>query len=249
MNEPRVDRHPLDRDDAEDAISSKRPPAAARAHQPLLRASVKVVIGSFAVCFVAGLISVNAAPNSTLESIASTAHRLGLIALLIAFCAILVAYRLPQLNQNSIPRKRPMPRDRLFGPGFAALVALNVLGSIMALGVLLSFSIWLGPLLVGLFTYLSAISAGLLVTIAIWHSGYLRAYAIGTLAVLVMSTQSSGMSFLYMASMSGSMRAMSNPWPLAIQILIAPFTGVLCAGYVCLLEHMRKPPMEDSTKT
>lgn len=245
--------HPLDDIEISPGASKQRSSSAAT--QPLLRYSVWVIAGSFAVLVLSGIGTSVAEPNSFFESLSSALNRLSGLVMLAGFCGVLLAYRIPYLLQLSDQRAQshspilaeaaPLrSKRRELGSAmsaYARLVVINVVAYIAICVVFAGFLLdpWLGMWGMIFFLGLIAVYAGLLVTMAIWHTNYLRAYAVGVLTVIVLMLHSAGGMTLMMMQRGG--RTGSPAWTqLAIPLGIALLTGLICAGYVTLLTGYRE---------
>lgn len=230
--------HPLDDDETEIEIEfgRAREPERALTHQPLLKLGLWVVVVSFVILFISAVVTSAAPPNSSLESAGSAINSWSGFALLIGFSCILVAYRLPHVK----PQAQYVGQFVRVGANYQILVGANVLGY-FAIVVL---SIWpvlvpsLQPLFVFLFLVFAPVSIGLLVTVAIWHTGYLRAYAVGVLSALFF--------LLFAVPLIVVLAFNLGIRPISVGILYTAvllgavlLSGLVCAGYVNLLAALR----------
>ncbi len=91
--------HPLD--DVEIEFGKASEPQRALAHQPLVKFGTWTVVISFIILFISAVVTSAAPPNSSLEHTGSLINGWSGTALLIGFCSILVAYRLPHLRSQA----------------------------------------------------------------------------------------------------------------------------------------------------
>lgn len=76
------------------------------------------------------------------------------------------------------------------------------------------------------------IACALLVTIAVWHEGMIRAYAIGVLVALMLNNFMS-----YISLAGGYFRlGLDDLSPLVANLVTIQLSGLTCAGYVCLVK-------------
>lgn len=249
--------HPLDDDEPQPQPRSAIVDNSV-AYQPLLKPSTRILIASFVIVFCAGLAAINAQPNSALETIASVVNRLGMVLMLAAFSAILVAYRIPRMRQSMLAapkQNRSREPDVYFDTeawqldasreytsrtraNFGTLVGINIAAVVVLLTALTFASMVLGFMTILIVVALQQVFAGVLVTMIVWHKGQIRAYAIGALSALVFSTLVITLSLV-------TRRAL---WPLgifgifsiAIPVVTPPLAGLISAAYVSVLEHLRK---------
>lgn len=233
-------QHPLDDDYDEDdddiEFGAARAPERALVHQPLLKIGTRGIIVSFIVLFISAVVTAAAPPSSTMESVGSSLNYWSGAALLVGCSAILVAYRIPHLKTTALHLGR---RSR-GSPGFQTLVGVNLVGFFFAtvvLALLLSVPTF-RPAIFILFLGLLPVLSGLLLTMAIWHSGYLRAYAVGVLTVMGMLLHS-GYSFYMLSFSSGLPPYYVGMLQLVVPLGLALLTGTACAGYVHVLSAYR----------
>ena len=226
--------HPLDDDDVE--FGTARKLERALVHEPLLRLGTRVSIVGFIVLFISAVVTAAAPPNSSIEIVGSRLNYWSGAALLVGCCAILVAYRIPHLKPTALR----LGRWSHGSPGFRTLVGANLLGYFLVVAVLaLLFS---APalrsvifiLLIGLIPVLS----GLLLTMALWHTGYVRAYAVGVLTVMAILLYS-GYSLYILSLSSGLPPYYVGMLQLMVPLGLAILTGMVCAGYVHALSAYR----------
>lgn len=174
MTDPRSRPHPLD-DGVSVLPTSEDNESEAQTFRLLLKLSVVLLIVGSVVAFLAAVAAGNARPNSALEKTGTVVNRLGVVAMLISFCGILVAYRIPRLKKFAM-RTGPL---HWFESGFVNLIVFNV----FAAGVLWGLLCFLAPIVgtggtIAVASSVVVIYASLLATMVVWHRGYLRAYAI-----------------------------------------------------------------------
>lgn len=246
MNESSA-THPLDRDDeldSDDAGNQSEPFAklenrpASAAHK-MLRPAVIGLCVCFGLAFLSGVMAANAQPRSFTENSAAVVNRLAVIGMLIAFCCILVAYRIPYLKRLRLPERAALLRSAQE----MNLYAANTILLAIVWTIVLMFTSALGPVLAILGSGLLLIYVALLVTMVIWHTGYLRAYAVGSLSALVALIYS-GTANMWMYSSNLRGTALSA-WPVGAALTFVVLAGIICATYVRLIT--REPNTETET--
>ena len=235
MTELPPEPHPLD---ADDCFEFSREPSreGAKAGSRLLRLCLIVLIASAGVAFLSGVAASNASPNSPVENIGSAANRISAVVMLVAFCGILLAYRLPQWKNAAFDV------DSLLWlrSGYLTLCFANGAGLGIALGIGWLVAPLLGNSLSGIVAALLCIYIALLVTMVAWHTGFVKAYAIGVLTVMGLEA----IPFLSLVSAwtYGQLRGgRAFNWQWSVMLLTAVAAGLICAGYVRLLEWYRPP--------
>lgn len=234
--------HPLD--DFEFGKATPADDSRTRAHKPLLRISVIIAAIAFALVFVFSVLGSNAPFNSTMQQVCNGISNICAMFMLAACCGILFAYRLPHIDVAQLGSGALAARGWMSN-SFAVLVAVNLM-AILLMWVSLFF-------LSGLFGVYFALPlgfgmiclAGLAATMAVVHKGFLRGYAIGMLAVLFLLMNGSFGMILMMGPGFGGGRGGGAGYSIGIAILltIAPFVGLLCAGYVMLIQRFTREPM------
>ncbi|MCA9131918.1 MAG: hypothetical protein KDA45_02135 [Planctomycetales bacterium] len=233
MSEPPA-IHPLDTPDESLESTPLRLRAPKKASQPLLRFSVIALVLSFGITFLSAVAMGNAPPSSPSITLGRIINSLSTLGMLLACCGILLAYRLPLLKND--PARPRVPG--LWRSGYMSLV----LGNIVGLAVLTAAAWLLSGILPSqlfLLFWLYPLASAFFITMAIWHTGYLRAYAIGVLVVISMQLilwvplLYSGFSGRNMGG-AGQLNAV-----LFSSLIVVSVTGLLCAGYVRLLERFR----------
>jgi hypothetical protein len=234
--------HPLD--DFEFGKATPVDDSRTRAHKPLLRISVIIAAIAFALVFVFSVLGNNAPFNSTMQQVCYGISNVCAIFMLAACCGILFAYRLPHFDVAQLP-SGALAAQGWMSNSFAVLVAINLMAILL---------MWASVFfLTGLFGVYLALPlgfgmiclSGLAATMAVFHKGYLRGYAIGLLAVLFMLMNGSFGMMLMMGPGFGGGRGGGAGYSIGIAILltIAPFVGLLCAGYVMLIQRFTREPM------
>ncbi|MEQ1829670.1 MAG: hypothetical protein ABL921_27150 [Pirellula sp.] len=226
--------HPLDQDWDENTPEPKVP-LRTNAYAPLLKWSVRFAIGSFLVILVSTIGSLNAAPNSDFEQVTTFIHYVSQWVLLFACIGIILSFRITSMEKGlSLGIKNWLPR------GYTTLVIANLIGLGVVFSVIAIGLPNLGP--AGMvIPIIMLFFAAWLAVVGVWHSGYIRAYAIGTLVVLIMES-SGGLNFLLQASfaMPNRFRPTQMLW-LTFLFFGLPFlSGLLCATYVVFLERFRE---------
>jgi hypothetical protein len=77
------------------------------------------------------------------------------------------------------------------------------------------------------------IAFGFMIILVIWHRGFIRAYAIGVLSAIVLNSLYSLVGFNAMFSRN------SGSWLLPVFLVTIVSCGLVCGGYVYLLESAR----------
>jgi hypothetical protein len=233
--------HPLD--DFEFGKATPIDDSRTRAHKPLLRISVIVAAVAFALVFVFSLLGNNAPFNSTMQQVCNGISNVSAMIMLAACCGILFAYRLPHIDPVQL-RSGALAARGWLSNSFVVLVAINLVAILMMWAGVFFLSGLFGlyfavPLAIGLICLI-----GLAATMAVFHRGYLRGYAIGMLAVLVLVMNGGvGMFFMFIPGFRGGMGGVAGySIGIATLLTIAPFVGVLCAGYVALIEKLSREP-------
>jgi hypothetical protein len=229
---PTPSPHPLDEDDdfkfSEDAETSQTPVSL-----PLLRWSMWVAVGGFVAVFLSAVASNNFPANSAAENLSIAINRFSSIVLLVACCSMLLAYRLPYL-QNATQHDFRIPG---LVNGFSALLIVNVIGLALIWAAVLSpegsRSQWMRVVLI----LFASFYAGLMATMAIWHKNFLRAYAVGVLTVLALFFLTGWQ--IVLSPVRGFGGPSPSNWPLGIYFSVAVITGLVCAGYVQMLAIFR----------
>ncbi len=231
--------HPLD--DFEFGTATAVDVSRTRAHKPLLRISVIIAAVAFGLVFVFSLLGNGAPFNSLMQRACYGISNVSAVFMLAACCGILVAYRLPHIDPVQL-RSGALAARGWLSNRFAVLVAINLMAIVMmwVSVFLLSglfgvyFAIPLGFLVVGL--------VGLTATMTVIHKGYLRGYAIGMLAVLLL-VMNGGLGMFYMVAQGfgGGIGGVAGySIGIACILTIAPLVGLLCAGYVALIEQFSR---------
>ena len=215
------------------------------AYLPLLRPSVAVAAGGFICTFLASIATINATPNSLFEFVTGTLTQIGRWVVFVALCGILMAYRIPHIQKLEAPEGI----GEWVHNGYGLLVIANLIGVVLIGG----FVLVINAIGIPLFGFLSIpllyIFTGLMVTMAVWHKNYLRAYAIGVLTVIfLMNSGFSMMLFSFpMGGRGGGMGGMNGAYVfVGLAICVPPLSGLCCAGYVILLEQFSKSKKEDT---
>jgi hypothetical protein len=225
--------HPLDQDWDDDSPES-RPKLKIKAYRPLLRASVILAIVCAVVILVSTIGTLNATPNSLFEDVTAGIHLAARWVLLLACCGILIAFQIPTEKRT---KKISMPTRRM--GGFALLLLLNLIGCAAITGLIQIMTLGLGFLGFVLPVFL-LFFAGWLAVAAVWHKGYLRAYALGTLTAMLFELN--GGAGLMLASLFAGpgRRGMNGTFWISSAACLPLLTGVLCSVYVIILERYRR---------
>lgn len=247
--------HPLDQDD-DAPIPRPRPPQDnSRAYRPLLTLGVRVAIGSAVVTALASTASANAPLNSSFANTAYWVFRASAFVLLGSFGCILVSYRIPHLRPISIPqagKAQTMIQSRfgklLFINGvFLAVVWVLTILAAIAGSVNIFGWIWI---LNTALTSMMTLAIALLVTMIVFHHGIFRAYAIGVLVAIACQLPAILYMFAFIAQRShGPTSFVGIQYATPMGVTIAAAAGLLCAGYVWLLNLVPGTPSHTPTHT
>lgn len=248
--------HPLDLDYeglADSAQPRQSPPQ--RPRQPLLRPSLWVAVLALIVLFAASVAAIVGPPGSAMSSAAQVTSRLSGLVMVVALVGVLASYRLASF-QTPVARPRKK-RARRVSTGLGGLVLMNVVGlSLAIVGVALLGNLFGGLSLLLLWGAMM-VWTGLLATMSVWHTSYVRAYAIGSLTTM-------GFGLLPLSNMVALLGfgGRGFPWdamagaglmhPVIIVgasvMTFAVVTGLCCAFYVQLLTNQpaAEPPADES---
>lgn len=222
--------HPLDRD-----YSSSTPPArgvAIEYDEKFRRIGVVIFAAGFITVFLMAVFLGNVRGNDRLESIAGGIHRLGMILILVGGLVIIVAYRLPQLRGQTMP-KGLVRWDAAVS--FHGLISWNVIAFLFLVPAsYLVQQIQSPAVYFMVFSGTISIFSAFLATVAVWHRGHLRGYALGVLVPLVLL---GNQPFMY--GSVGWGRGAGTNHLLTVSLAIMLLSGLLCAGYVAWLEAGR----------
>jgi hypothetical protein len=152
----------------------------------LRKSGVILLIASTVVLFLSAIASGNAAANTPAEQISLGVHRISMVAMLISFITILVAYRLPSLltylESRPVAASKPELNSRIFTQPLRFLLKASCILIIWVWCVILIGS----PVLHQVTLWALFILAGLLANMIILHRGCVRSFAIGTLITMVL---------------------------------------------------------------
>ncbi len=243
-NDELYETHPLDRDySAPVQAKAKLRTATTIPFYPLLR---RIGIIVFAVGFFTVLIAAVTLSNTQgglLESIGSSFHFIGMVLILVGGVLFIAAYRLPHLTGTfHMPNKKRGWRLRgsylsLVLWNGAALIAIPIAAY---LGQHLLPQAIFGLIGQAVLTFTLALA----IVVIVWRRDFIRAYAIGAFVASVVTSFSSVM------FMSVGFRRAPDGFGL---LLIGNFAtilvcGLLCAGYVRMIERRAETP-DESTVT
>ena len=230
MDEEDDQTHPLDRDYTTPVVT--RSPTITRSHPKLLRIGIIVFAAGFLAVLLGGILISNSSGNSWGETFGSFIHRCGMVFILVGAVLIILAYRWEQLT--AILRGANIPALTNGRHAYVALVFWNVVGFV-AIEVLFSLAqlSQSASLRFLVFNAMVTMTLGLMITLVVWHRGFVRAYAIGVLAALGLN------SFTGLLGFNG-MYAGNDASLLFTGHLATIFVcGLTCGGYVCFLESTR----------
>jgi hypothetical protein len=218
--------HPLDRDYS---VPTQTDAEADLTYNPQLRktGTITFVVGLI-VMFLAAIVISNFVGNRSVEFFASMAHRLGMVLGLIGGMLVVAAYRWQQLKgllQGAHGKRLAVGSSPL-----AVLCGANVLGfaCIAVIGYALT-GIRTPMVYYVVFNGLTSILCALMVTLAIWHRGFIQAYAIGVLVPLLLNIFSGLFSF------DGGYWVSDGRSLVLINLAIYLVCGLVCGAYVFLL--------------
>ncbi len=231
--------HPLD--DFEFGKADPIDDSRTRAHKPLLRISVIIAAAAFASVFVFSLIENGAQFNSPMQQLCNGIKNVSAVVMLMACCGVLFAYRLPHIDPVQL-RNGALATRGWLSNRFALLIVINLMAILM-----MWLSVFFLAGLVGVYFaiplgFVIVCLVGLVATMAVVHKGYLRGYAVGTLAVLLLIMNGGlGMFFMFIPGFRGGTGGVAG-YSIAIATLltIAPLVGLVCAGYVAVIEKFSR---------
>lgn len=227
--------HPLD--DFEFGKATPIDDSRTRAHKPLLRICVIVAAIMFGLVFVFSLLESGAQFNSTMQQVCNGIRNVSAVIMLAACCGILLAYRLPHIDQVAL-RSGALAARGWMSNRMVVLISINVMAILMMWVSVFFLSGLLGVYFVIPLGLVMLCLTGLAATMAIVHRGYLRGYAIGMLVILVMAINGNfGMMLLFGPGLGGGMGGVAGySIGLATMLTVAPLVGLVCAGYVALIQ-------------
>lgn len=228
--------HPLD--DFEFGKASPNDDSRTRAHKPLLRICVIIAGVAFALVFVFSVLGNNAPFNSILQQVCSGISNVCAMIMLAACCGILFAYRLPHIDPAQL-RSGALSARGWMANRLVVLVGINLIAILLMWASVFFISGLLGVYFTFVLCFVLVSLAGLAATMAVVHRGYLRGYAVGMLAVIVLLANVGVMTTMIFG-FSGSRGVVGNSVGVAILLTIAPLVGLLCAGYVIVIERITR---------
>ncbi len=231
MAEDDQDVHPLDRDYS---VPTQTPSEVALSYDPKLRKLGTITFAAgLIVMFLAAVVISNFVGNRSVEFFASIAHRLGMVLGLIGAILVVAAYRWEQLKnllQSADGQKRRLPG----GSPLAILCGLNVLGFAVVAVVAYALAGLQTPMMYYVvFNGITSLLCALMVTIAIWHRGFIQAYAIGVLVPLLLNVFSGLFSFG--GGFAGGFAGNDFRALVLTNLAIYQVCGLVCGAYVFLL--------------
>jgi len=231
--------HPLD--DFEFGKATPIDDSRTRAHKPLLRISVMIAAVAFALVFVFSLLGSNAPFNSMMQQVCNGISNVSAMVMLAACCGILFAYRLPHIDPVQL-RSGALAAGGWLSNRFVVLVVINIMAILLMWASVFLISGLFGVYFALVLGFGMICLTGLAATMAVVHKGYLRGYAVGMLAVFVMFMNGSfGMMLMFGPGFGGG-RVVWYSIGIATLLTIAPLVGLLCAGYVGLIEKFSREP-------
>jgi len=228
-DESGLETHPLDRDYSMPV--QPRLPTAVAYYPKLRRVGVITFVAGFVTVFLAAIVLGSFRGSGSIETVGSSIHRFAMFIVLIGGCLIILAYRLPHLEAITRATRRKSGMNN--GPRFLSLVFLNIVG-FFAIVLAAYLYRWIdSPVLHYLVNGSLTITCALMVTIAVWHRGFIRAYAIGVLVALLMN------SFSSLIFLTGGYWMRDHVLMLLVNLVTIQISGLTCAGYVCLMESAK----------
>lgn len=234
-----TDPHPLD--DFEFGNATSIDDSRTRAHKPLLRLSAIIAAASFGLVFVFSVLASNSVFNSTAYQVYMALSNVSSVIMLVACCGMLIAYRLPHLDPAQF-RSGAVVAGGWLSNRFVVLVGINL----MAIFLMWACVYLISGLVGGFFTLVLGFGAlcvgGLAATMAVVHKGYLRGYAVGMLAALILLLNGSmNMMFVIGPGFRGGVGGYSIV--VAIMLTLTSMVGLLCGGYVLLIQQFTRDPL------
>lgn len=233
QNTGRLSPHPLD-DEGQIEDITLAPASSTQVFRPLLKPCIVGISAGFIVAFLAGVTAANASPQSTGEVVGSALQRIGIVVMLVSFCGILLAYRIPHMKK--IPMKSP---KELRIPDFLKLFVSQTVFLIFFWIVLLIAQSLLGRMAIGVLGYILILYASLLTVSAVWRTGCRRAYAIGALATIILSFYG-GAGSLFVGGYYGRASAILA-WPAGVFLSLVVLNGLICAAYATFIISSTAP--------
>jgi hypothetical protein len=242
MDEYDNDVHPLDRDYSNPSESL---PRSGMNFDPQWRRRGAVVFGvGLALMFMSAIVLSNVSQNSTIEAVGSFGHRAGMFVGLLGGLIVVAAYRWEQIKSfiESAKSDRGQPTNR----PFITLFVLNLVAfGLIAMLAYVAHNIRSEWMIFFLYRGLSLVMCAFMVTLVIYHRGFLRAYGVGVLVPLGLNAINS----TYMLNMIyGAGRMGTRDWNSRAMFLsnygVYLVSGLICAGYVMLIE---KPKSDADT--
>jgi hypothetical protein len=231
--------HPLDRDYSTTVATQSQGPVAS--HPSLLRTGVTVFAAGFIAVLLGGILVSNSPGNTWSETIGSFVHRAGMILILVGAVTIILAYRWAQLA--SLIRSA-ISATRISGMhAYVTLLFWNVVAYVTF--VLLFYLVWLSRSPSVMFLFFNAmvtISFAFMITLTVWHRGFVRAYAIGVLASIVLNVLTGLIGF------NGQYWRGDGGFLMLAHLATILICGLVCGGYVCLLESCGSPANGDANR-
>ena len=236
MNEPEYEVHPLDRDYSDAASAQVAKPTQ---YDPKIRRTGFIVfLAGWVLIFVAAILLSNFRISSV-ETLGSLMHRGGMFTVLIGGLVMVAAYRIPAIRRKldavrtSNSDKTVASKLNVASGGYGLLIIANAVLYIVVVG-----GGWLvvsgAATMTTFVTYFCVMMAltSMLIVMLSWHTGFLRAYAIGALV-------SGSCVLIFTLWVADSWFYRDADYLPAIFFAAILINGLLCAGYVVLLERFR----------
>ena len=227
--------HPLDRDYSSDQQTKPTEKSWHATEMPydngVRKAGVMILIGGLILVFLTAIAISNLRGNTSAETLAGVVNRIGMVVMLVGAITIVVAYRLGQIK-----RLAGFSQKIDISGQYSSLVVWNVVGFLVS-----SVAIFLTPSVIGsgvtvaVLKFFCTLFFCMMVTIGIWHRGFMRAYGIAAATATFFTVYFGGW-FTFTGRTGGDFRAM-----LLVNVAIILMSAVICSGYVLKLESITKP--------
>ena len=234
--------HPLDASDEDDHDTgsrwSREPSSPSVAYQPLLKPSLRIAAFATIVLALGSVLTTAFRYGSDGYNISAFIFRSSGTILVLALLAVLLSFRIG--HSLSRPRRHPS-RQAVLPLGYGGFVVYNLLGLGIAWVVLIGAGWVLGAGVAVIASPLILIGAGLLATMIVFHDGYLRAYAIGSLTTLTLQFVGfAGLSSLILFNVGKFGSAFGVFFDmfsilLGVTLTIVIVSGLVSSGYVVAL--------------
>lgn len=249
MNDFPKESSPFDFDDEQIGANGSVQSGGSRT---FLRWSIILTAISFAVSLAGSVMGNNVTGDSQLESIAFTLNRFGMMAMLLGCIGIFAAFRWPSIAKSLAVNQQP--DQKKWSTWWKLLI-----GSIVGTGGVIASLVALAFLTRGQGTivlmYVIPLLPPFFLVMGIWNQGVLRAYWLGVGLCMFLGSRggnqallsyylTAGSSYGYTSyqepTVFGDMTAYYSLVSILIDIAQAVGAGLLCSGYVSLLESSQR---------